>query len=173
MKKLLFIFLLLAGFASLTACSTALPEETTKEVAQLIYKSGGFNNDPRRERIIDLQNAKVWIFEPVWNKNAKKYIERDPNAENEGYTLLCELTPEDVDSLRTVCIGCRFDLWEESYSHAGIMDGFHWKLGVVYADGTETTFTGSNLHPRAFAALADAVNEITGADVLSYHYLAK
>lgn len=173
MKKLLALFLLFICFASFTACSTALPEDAEREVSQLIYKSGGFNNGPRRERIIDLQNAKVWIFDPVWNKNAQKYIKRDPNAENEGYTLLWELTPENVDSLRTVCIDCQFDLWEESYDHAGIMDGFHWNLQVVYTDGTETSFRGNNLHPQAFAALADTLNEITGAETLSYRSLSK
>lgn len=161
MKKAIAIFLLIAGILTLTGCQPKTP----KEVAKLQYTYGSFSPMPPHSRLVDLQEGKIWIFDPVEDPQTGKYAKRDESAENQGYTLLCELPPEAVAEIQT---HCNLEQLLDKYK-ALASDGIWWRLIITYADGTEQQSSGAMHWPPEFKELSDFLYDLTEFDVLHYY----
>lgn len=162
MKKRLFLILLVVLLLVSLIILLVLPRNPVQRMHYRIINYWGI---PNRERIVDLNSGEIWIFDPSKDPETNEYLTRDKNAENQGYTLLCELTPAQIRRMQVVFHLCGVQNWKEKYSHIRAFDANSWSTSVTYADGSESVSFGLHLdRPIRHDILAWYLRQLTGID---------
>lgn len=99
MKKRLFLIPLVVFLLVSLIILLVLPRNPVQRMHYRIINYWGI---PNSERIVDLNSGEIWIFDSSRDPETNEYLTRDKNAENQGYTLLCELTPAQIWRLQVV-----------------------------------------------------------------------
>lgn len=78
---------------------------------------------------IDLKNKKFWEFTSDGYEN---YIARDSSVENEGFTFVCSLDDDKIETFILDSSRYGFTKWKKSYRNNKILDGHQWGITIVF-----------------------------------------
>lgn len=143
-------------------------EKPTEDPAEQISRIDVYHSSfgmTESEYRIDLDDRSLWIFIPAWD-DYDEYAPRDPDAENEGFTLMFELPAEAIETFRDQCEQFKLTRWKDEYYNDDICDGHQWGMTIQFADGSERQIHGSNEYPGTWDDMREAFEELTGKDVL-------
>ncbi|MCI9667901.1 MAG: hypothetical protein HFF13_11725 [Angelakisella sp.] len=146
--------------------------ESVRRKIDTIYIQNGYGGI-ESEYKVDLAQGRLWEFhreiidpngEPMDQDN---YTVRDKDAENEGFTLLCRLEPERVETFRVNCVYHGLLDWEEEYCQSTICGGT-WYLTIRFADGTEKKSWGTlpDREPKSYEDIRQDFQNLTGRGLL-------
>ena len=149
----------------------ARQQSVLREIDAIYIQNGYWGIES--EYKVDLAGGKLWAFhremldpngEPMDRDN---YTVRDKDAENEGFTLLCRLEPERVETFRVNCVYHGLLDWEEEYCQSTICGGT-WYLTIRFADGTEKKSWGTlpDREPKSYEDIRQDFQNLTGRGLL-------
>jgi hypothetical protein len=116
---------------------------------------------------VDIENRKFWMYtggsfiEDPW-----EILRRDPDAENEGFTFIRDLSDADVAEFFRQSDKYGFASWEDNYVDHTLADGHQWSVKIIFSDGSVKKIFGSNAYPDAYGDMREAFKALTGEDVL-------
>jgi hypothetical protein len=139
-------------------------EDPSEQIARIYVYHSSFGMTESEYRI-DLDGRALWIFIPAWD-DYDDYAPRDPDAENEGFTLVSELSEEAVETFRDQCEHFKLTRWKDEYYNDDICDGHQWGMTIRFADGSERQIHGSNEYPGTWDDMREAFEELTSQDIL-------
>ena len=158
MRRITAVFLL----TILCLCFTSCQKTVQKPVdAIYVYHEGFGQRFP--EYKIDLKNKEFWEFTSDVGAN---YIARDPSSKNEGFTLICNLEDDNIETFIQDSSRYGFTTWNESYTNDSVVDGHQWGITILFSDSTKKEITGSNKYPKTWNDMYDAFENLTGEDIL-------
>ncbi len=168
-RRLLFLIIPLL-LVILVACQSPLPIETDtviqttglSNISQIYvnWLSIGFIDT---EYKIDLVNKRIYQFSAGYGETP---LERDKNAENEGYQQFESLSQDKVDAFLKDASICGLADWNESYILEDSYDGYQWGITVTFSDGIIKKIYGRNAFPETWSQMAEAFIRLSGKDVL-------
>lgn len=82
--------------------------------------------------------------------------------QKEGYTLACDMTPEQLKQAKKICQDCQLESLQERYDNSVFMDGTHWQMAIYYMGGTEQWVLGRMAWPDCILLLKNMAVELTG-----------
>ncbi len=139
-------------------------EDTSDRISRIDVYHSSFGMTMSEYRI-DLDGRSFSVFSPAMD-GYDEYAPRDPDAENEGFTPVSELSAEAVSKFRAQCEILNLTDWKEEYYNNDICDGHQWGMTIRFADGSERQIFGSNEYPDTWDDMREAFEELTGSDVL-------
>jgi len=143
---------------------TSGTEDPAEQISRIDVYHSSFGMTEGEYRI-DLDGRSFLIFRHF--SDYEDFAPRDPDAENEGFTLVCELSDEAVETFRGQCEHSKLTRWKEQYYNNDICDGHQWSMVITFADGTIKEIFGSNEYPDSWDKMRIAFRELTGIDVLA------
>lgn len=126
-----------------------------------VYQSGFGQKFP--EYKIDLKNKQFWSFT---SNLGKGYVARDSSAKNEGFTFVCNLNEDKIETFILSSSRYGFTDWNTSYNNPHLLDGLQWGVTICYSDGTRKQIDGSNAFPETWKPMCSTFVSLTGTEVL-------
>jgi hypothetical protein len=167
MKKIFNAIFLFLFIICLSSCQTTYQTPKGAKTYQkpidviYIYQSGFGKKTP--EYKIDLKNKQFWSFT---TDEGKYYSLRDSTAKDEGFTFVCNLNDDKIETFILESSRNGFTYWKNSYDNQNICDGLQWGVTVFFSDGTQKQVDGSNAFPETWKHMCSAFTVLTGTEVL-------
>ena len=154
LRRITAVFILII----LCLCNTSCQKNDQKPIDIVyVYHEGFGQRFP--EYKIDLKNKKFWEFTSEGYEN---YTARDSSSENEGFTFVCNLEDDKIETFIQDSSKYGFTNWNESYKDYSIVDGHQWGITIMFSDSTKKEIMGSNEYPETWNDLNDAFETLTG-----------
>jgi hypothetical protein len=169
MRRIIVVFLFILLCFCFTSCQKTYQTPTGVKTYQkpidviYIYHEGFGQRYP--EYKIDLKNRKFWEFTSDGYEN---FIARDSSAENEGFTFVCSLDDDKIETFILDSSRYGFTKWKKSYKNNKILDGHQWGITIMFSDSTKKEIIGSNKYPKTWNDMYDTFENLTGKKVLLY-----
>ncbi len=158
----------IAGCAPRGSDVTDRPEDDDDDpemqIARIDVRHSSFGMTEIEYRI-DLEDGSFWIYEI--SSDYENYEPRNSDAENEGFTLVSELSDEEVEDFLEQCDRYNIAKWKSQYMNDDICDGHQWGMIILFTDGTHKEISGSNAYPGTWDEMREAFEDLTGEDILS------
>lgn len=109
------------------------------------------------EMLIDVENELYYEY------NMPQYwLERDPDAENNGYQIVKELERDKLDYFFRAASRWGFWGWGGWYENRNVCDGDTWEIVVTYNGGSTGQAGGYVRKPPKWRNVSDAYLRMTG-----------
>lgn len=82
------------------------------------------------------------------------------------------LTGEAVETFRQSPAAESLLGWGNVYYNMAVMDGHQWKITLTFSDGSSREIFGSNAYPQEWELVYEALNVLTGKEILDTHSYA-
>lgn len=106
---------------------------------------------------VDIESGKLWYYtSPTGDP-----VARDETLDDDGYTLVRDLTEEEISAFLYECQKSNLLSWKESYVNNNVSSGFMWHIVITFTDGTTKETGGSNKTPSKFDVFYDALHALT------------
>lgn len=160
MKRILGVCLLSVLCFVMVSCQKA-----NQKPIDVIYIHHYANEKEGPEYKVDLKHKEFWKYTLEDNE---KYSPRDAMAKDEGYTFVCSLNDDKIDTFVLESSMYGFARWKKSYKNHFILDGHQWGVTILFSDSTKKEITGSNKYPSSWDSMNMAFESLTGEKILQY-----
>jgi hypothetical protein len=167
MRRIVAVFFLIIVCFCVTSCQktyqTPKGVKTYQKPIDVIYIYHEAFGQRYPEYKIDLKNKQFWEFTSDGYDN---FITRDSSAENEGFTFVCSLNEEKIETFILKSSRYGFTKWKNTYKNKNILDGHQWGITILFSDSTKKEIIGSNKYPETWNEMYDTFESLTGKNIL-------
>ncbi len=166
-RRVTTVFLLI--LICFTSCQkndqTSIGVDTDQKTIDAIYIYHEAFGQRYPEYKIDLINKKFWEFTSDGYEN---FTARDSSSDNEGFTFVCNLEDDKIETFILDSSRYGFTNWEKSYKNNNIVDGHQWGITIMFSDSKKKEIIGSNKYPETWNDMYEAFENLTDKNVLLF-----
>jgi hypothetical protein len=164
-KKAMIVTMLIIviSCAGLSGCGQSSQSEHSKlkPIDVILFEMNILHHEGVEYKI-DFKNQKLLKF----NYFLYDHVPRDVTAENEGYTFICELEEQKIETFTTDAEKTGLADWRGNYTNYNIMDGMRWIMTIYFSDGTQKKIEGSTKgFPDNWDDMMPVFAALTGEDI--------
>lgn len=159
MKKLLrFIVYLLILLMVFKAASLIFYWKTPDDVSSIYVRHSSFNGLVHyKEKLVDVDNCLYFEYEMP-----NEWVEREPEAENNGYQMMRKLDSNEMKSFFRSASLWGFWSWNGEYDNRTVQDGDTWEVIITYKNGKTHQVNGYCNRPMTWKQVSKAYLRLTG-----------
>ena len=167
MKRILTISLLLLVCICFSSCQktyqTPKGVKTYQKPIDLIYVYHEAFGQRFPEYKVDIKNKQFWEF---ISNSYENFVARDTTSKNEGFTFVCSLSEDKIETFILESSRNGFTNWKDTYENDNILDGHQWGIIIMFSDSTKKEISGSNQYPETWNKMFEAFENLTGENIL-------